>query len=54
MKIRKKIISSIKVKTLQNQKLNGETYCTMISSYVNAINAGQVPNLLDTWGLIRT
>ena len=53
MMLRKKITTAIKAKTLNHQKLNGETYCTMISSYVNAINAGQVPNLMDTWSLIR-
>ena len=53
MLLRKKITTGVKAKTLNHQKLNGETYCTMINSYVNAINAGQVPNLTDTWTMIR-
>lgn len=49
MKFRKRIITSIKVKTLQNQKLNGDMYCSMISSYVEAINDGAVPNIENAW-----
>lgn len=42
---RKRIVSSVKVKCLQNQKLNGELYCSMMNSYVTAINEGAVPNI---------
>lgn len=34
--------------------LNGKEYSLMISKYLTAINAGQVPNLMDTWGFIRS
>lgn len=49
MSFRKRIISGIKVKTLQNQKLNGDMYCSMLSSYVLAINEGAVPNIENAW-----
>lgn len=45
MALRKRIITSVKAKSLQNKKLNGTLYCSMISSYVAAINDGAVPNI---------
>jgi len=33
--------------------LNGGEYTIMIKKYLTAINAGQVPNLTDTWTFIR-
>ena len=38
LNFRKRIINSVKGKSLQNQKLNGDMYCSMMNSYVNAIN----------------
>lgn len=49
MSFRKRIVNSVKPKTLQNQKLNGVLYCSMINSYVNAINEGAVPNIENAW-----
>ena len=49
MKFRKRILSSVKVKSLQNQKLNGDMYCSIISSYIKAINEGAVPNIESAW-----
>jgi len=49
MNFRKKVTECVKIKTLQNQRLNGEMYCTMISSYVNSINEGAVPNIENAW-----
>lgn len=49
MSFRKRILSSVKVKSLQNQKLNGDLYCSMVSAYVNAINEGAVPNIENAW-----
>lgn len=49
MSFRKRILSSVKVKSLQNQKLNGELYSSMINAYVNAINEGAVPNIENAW-----
>jgi hypothetical protein len=42
---RKKVINKIKVKSLNDKKLNGEMYLSMLSSYVGAINDGVVPNI---------
>lgn len=49
MAFRKRIITSVKVKTLQNQKLSGDLYCSMMSSYVTSINEGAVPNIENAW-----
>jgi hypothetical protein len=49
MNFRKRIISAVKIKTLQNQKLNGDMYCSMLNSYVGAINEGAVPNIENAW-----
>jgi hypothetical protein len=49
MSFRKRILTSAKVKALQNQKLNGEMYCSMVNSYVQAINEGAVPNIENAW-----
>lgn len=49
MNFRKRVTDSVKVKTIQNQKLNGDMYCTMIGSYVNAINEGAIPNIENAW-----
>ena len=39
----------MKPKTLNNQKLNGELYCAMLTSYIGAINEGAVPNIENAW-----
>ena len=49
MKIRQKIFSNVKVKSLQNQKLSGDMYCSIMGSYVKAINEGAVPNIESAW-----
>jgi hypothetical protein len=49
MNFRKRITNSIKPKTLQNKKLNGNLYLSMMSSYVSAINEGAVPNIENAW-----
>ena len=49
MKLRNNIKNGIKVKTIQNQKLNGDMYCSVVGSYVNAINEGAVPNIESAW-----
>lgn len=33
--------------------LTGKEYALMIGKYLMAINAGQLPNLMDTWGFIK-
>lgn len=49
IKLRKAILNGIKPKTFHNQKLNGEMYLSMLSSYVTAINNGAVPNIENAW-----
>ena len=49
MKIKNKVVSNVKVKTLQNQKLNGNMFCSMMESYLKAINEGAVPNIESAW-----
>lgn len=39
----------MKPKTLNNQKLNGQLYCDMLTSYIGAINEGAVPNIQNAW-----
>lgn len=33
--------------------INGKEYSLMIKKYLNAMNAGQMPDLADTWTYIR-
>lgn len=50
--LRKKVINSIKPKTLNDKLLNGEMLSTLIESYVNAINKGVVPSIENAWTYI--
>ena len=49
MNFRKKVISDIKPKSLEDKKLNGRMYLSMMTSYVEAINDGAVPNIESAW-----
>ena len=49
LKFRGRIMGSVKAKSIQNQKLNGNMYCSIIESYVKAINEGAVPNIESAW-----
>ena len=49
IKLRKAILNGAKPKIFHNQKLNGEMYCSMLNSYVTAINNGAVPNIENAW-----
>ena len=49
IKFRKHVIGNIKAKTINDKKINGEMYYSMLSSYVNAINDGAVPNIENAW-----
>lgn len=46
---RKRVTGRMKPKTLNGQKLSGELYLSMLSSYVGAINDGAVPNIENAW-----
>jgi hypothetical protein len=43
------VINRIRPKTFHGQKLNGEMYISMMSSYVSSINEGAVPNIENAW-----
>ncbi len=52
--LRKNILASLKEMKLNNSgPITGKEYSIMIGKYLTAINAGQVPNLMDTWGFIK-
>lgn len=45
--LRSHIFENIKVKTFKGKKLNGNLLCAMILSYINDINKGFRPNILN-------
>lgn len=49
LSFRKRILNGVKVKALQNQSLDGNLYCSMLNSYVQAINEGAIPNIENAW-----
>ena len=49
MELRRNITIKMKPKTLNNQKLSGDLYWSMLTSYVGAINDGAVPNIESAW-----
>jgi hypothetical protein len=49
MNFRKRILGKIKPKTFKGKILDGPMYLCLLSSYVNAINNGAVPNIENAW-----
>lgn len=49
MQLRRKVINRIKPKVMHGRKLNGEMLYNLISSYVDSINKGAVPNIESSW-----
>lgn len=47
--LRKKILNRVKVKTFKGKPLTGDMFLNIIKSLINAINAGKVPNIENTW-----
>ena len=43
VELRKNILMSVKAKQLNGIEINGKQYIDLISSYVEAINSGEVP-----------
>lgn len=43
--LRQKIYSDMKAKELKNNKLNGELFVSMVKSYIDSINNGEIPNI---------
>lgn len=50
--LRKKILSRMRPKMLNNKNLNGDMYAGLMVSYVKAINEGSVPNIENAWTYI--
>lgn len=50
--LREKVIYKIKPKSLNGKELNGEMFANLMSSYVNAMNNGVVPNIESSWTLV--
>ena len=49
MQLRRKVINRIKPKLMNGKKLNGTMMANLISSYVDSINKGAVPNIESSW-----
>jgi hypothetical protein len=49
---RKKMMDSIRLKTLNGKPLTGDMYATLVSSYIDAVNSGVVPNIENAWTYI--
>ena len=52
MQLRRKVINRVKPKPTHGKKLNGEMLYNLMSSYVEAINKGAVPNIETAWSYI--
>jgi len=52
LNLRKRVLHRIKPKTLKGQILNGEMFCSMINSYIKAINEGAVPVIENAWSFM--
>jgi hypothetical protein len=50
--LRKLVLKQIKPKMLNGKLLNGEMFCNMIKSYIEAINQGAVPVIENAWGFM--
>lgn len=49
MTFRKRLLGRMKPKVLNQKKLSGEMYSSMMKNYVKAINDGAVPNIENAW-----
>jgi hypothetical protein len=49
MNFRKRVLNRIKPKVFKGKQLDGPMYLCLLSSYVNAINNGAVPNIENAW-----
>ena len=50
--LREKVLLKIKPKSLNGTELTGEMFANLMSSYVNAMNSGIVPNIESSWTLV--
>ena len=49
MTFRKRLLGRMKPKVINQKKLNGEMYTSLLGNYVKAINEGAVPNIENAW-----
>jgi hypothetical protein len=49
MHLRRKILSNCPVKEVYGHAMDGETWISLLSLYVNAVNSGAVPNIESAW-----
>ena len=47
--LRKMVLHQVKPKLMHGKALNGEMFCNVMRSYVNAINSGAVPVIENAW-----
>lgn len=47
--LRKKVLGKMKPKMLQGRQLSGSMIVNLAKQYVEAINAGAVPNIQNAW-----
>jgi hypothetical protein len=52
MNLRKRILTRMKPKMLNNKCLNGEMFACLMKNYVIAINNGAVPNIENAWNYL--
>jgi hypothetical protein len=44
-----KVHSGVRPKQMMGRTLNGEMFCTLVESYVEALNSGKVPEVNSAW-----
>lgn len=52
MTLRKRILTRMRPKLLNNKMLSGEMYVSLVRSYLAAINNGSVPNIENAWNYL--
>lgn len=52
MTLRRKVLHRVKPKMLNGAELNGDMLAGLVTSYVNSINTGVVPNIQTAWSYI--
>ena len=50
--LRRKVLHRIKPKTINGKTLNGDMFWNLCKSYVEAINAGAIPSIENSWAYI--
>ena len=49
MLLRRKVLSRIEPKSINNAELDGRSWIDLISQYVQSINNGTVPDIQSSW-----